>query len=534
MPKMPALPGGRGLSPLFFNEDALRKTTVTLLVTQGLLCFFSVPVLVPVCLNGPLVVCARQSCLIDASNSVAYVTFFSMPRGLDPIWKHTSRTSKTWSCKYCNETSHSLKPSYVEEHLAHVGSSIRCCPKVPDHVKTSVKEVIEGKRASKALKKQSDAVVAIGTKAKMSSAGAAMYQASVIQGFRSGQTKEISLAITSSFHSCNIPAHNANAPVFREMVQAIKMAPASYVPPNNAAIDGELLEKLYEVAKTGVQFRVQDVKQFGWSLCSDGMTWLRRGLVNFVLQSATSGPIFLKCVDASAHMADGGTKDAEFIAEQTLEVLDNSELLGFNFKDHFGVIWMDGASNNVLAGKMLESLHDVPEYPWLCVEWCTPHLANVLLGKFGDLDLVSEIIAEGQELFEWFMNHHAQHAMFVAQSDLYYGGEGKGRTLVGGADTRFGKYFSMLVRMLVEKPVLEATVVSKVYNDKKYKDDKIKARILSPEWWAKVAVVSKAVSGILSLIRMGDSNKPTLGMLYPAVIAIEEHLEGACLVGYLL
>jgi hypothetical protein len=75
--------------------------------------------------------------------------------------------------------------------------------------------------------------------------------------------------------------------------------------------------------------------------------------------------------------------------------------------------------------------------------------------------------------------------------------------------------------------VLEAAVVSKVYNDKNYKDDKIKARILSPEWWAKVAVVSKAVSGIISLIRMGDSNKPTLGMLYyPAVIAIEEHLEG--------
>jgi hypothetical protein len=138
-----------------------------------------------------------------------------------------------------------------------------------------------------------------------------------------------------------------------------------------------------------------------------------------------------------------------------LEVLGNSELLGFNFKDHFGVIWMDGASNNVLAGEMLESLHGLPEYPWMCVEWCTPHLANVVLG------LVSEIIAEGQDLFEWFMNYHAQHAMFVAQSDLYYGGEGKGRTLVGGADTRFGKHFSVLVRMLVEKPVLEAAVVSK-------------------------------------------------------------------------
>jgi hypothetical protein len=96
-----------------------------------------------------------------------------------------------------------------------------------------VKQVIEGKAApnAKALKTQSDAVVTMGTKAKMASAGMAMYQGSVIQGFRSGQTNEISLTTALFFYSCNIPAHNANAPVFREMVQAIKMAPASYAPP---------------------------------------------------------------------------------------------------------------------------------------------------------------------------------------------------------------------------------------------------------------------------------------------------------------
>jgi hypothetical protein len=110
-------------------------------------------------------------------------------------------------------------------------------------VKTSLKQVIEGKAASKILKKQSDAVATMGTKAKLVSAGVAMYQAPVIQGFRSGQTREISPTTASFFHSCNIPAHNANAaPVFREVVQAIKMEPASYAPPNNAAVDGELLE----------------------------------------------------------------------------------------------------------------------------------------------------------------------------------------------------------------------------------------------------------------------------------------------------
>jgi hypothetical protein len=106
-----------------------------------------------------------------------------------------------------------------------------CCPKVPDHVKANVKQVIEGKAAPEVLKTQGDAVATMGTKVKMASAGMAMYQGSVIQGFRSGQTNEINLTIASFFHSCNIPAHNANAPVFREMVQAIKMAPATYYPP---------------------------------------------------------------------------------------------------------------------------------------------------------------------------------------------------------------------------------------------------------------------------------------------------------------
>jgi hypothetical protein len=70
---------------------------------------------------------------------------------------------------------------------------------------------------------------------------------------------------------------------------------------------------------------------------------------------------------------------------------------------------MDGAINNKLAGKMLASLHDLPEYPWLCVEWRTPHLANVVIGKSGDLELVSEVIAEGQkELLQRTKRHPNQ------------------------------------------------------------------------------------------------------------------------------
>jgi hypothetical protein len=86
--------------------------------------------------------------------------------------------------------------------------------------------------------------------------------------------------------------------------QSLKVAPASYAPFNNAAIGGELMERPYGVVQFGcsTECKMQDAVQFGWSLCSDGMTWLRRGFVHFVFQSATSGPISLKCVDAPGHI----------------------------------------------------------------------------------------------------------------------------------------------------------------------------------------------------------------------------------------
>jgi hypothetical protein len=74
---------------------------------------------------------------------------------------------------------------------------------ITNHVKANVKQVIEGKAASnmsKVLKAQSDAVVAMGTKAKM-----AMCQGPVIQSFRSGQTNEISPTTAPLLHSF-IPA----------------------------------------------------------------------------------------------------------------------------------------------------------------------------------------------------------------------------------------------------------------------------------------------------------------------------------------
>jgi hypothetical protein len=59
-----------------------------------------------------------SSCLTpDAREYVACVMCHILRAPLH----HGPWASKTWTCSYCNETSHSVKP-------AHVGSAIRCCP----------------------------------------------------------------------------------------------------------------------------------------------------------------------------------------------------------------------------------------------------------------------------------------------------------------------------------------------------------------------------------------------------------------------
>jgi hypothetical protein len=170
-------------------------------------------------------------------------------------------------------------------------------------VEANVKQVIEGKAAPKALKTQNDAVATMGTKAKMASAaGMAMYQGSAIQGFRSGQTNEISLTTASFFYSCNIP-----------------IPP----PPHNAASDGELLERLYDVAKIGVQYIPSARRRTVWLV--DLFGWL--GKLRIPISDERAGlPQVRRCAWSSGRW--WRTKDADFIAEQALEVLEDSELLG--------------------------------------------------------------------------------------------------------------------------------------------------------------------------------------------------------------
>jgi hypothetical protein len=129
----------------------------------------------------------------------------------------------------------------AREHVAYV-TFFRCCPRVPDHVKANAKQIIEGKAAPKVLKKQSGAVVQSPPgvpRRKLASAGMASDvpvpgtgNSNSRPSLRRARPRRSAPPLPHSF----IPAiflrtMRMRAAVFREMAQAIKMAPATYAPP---------------------------------------------------------------------------------------------------------------------------------------------------------------------------------------------------------------------------------------------------------------------------------------------------------------
>jgi hypothetical protein len=72
-------------------------------------------------------------------------------------------------------------------------------------------------------------------------------------------------------------------------------------------------------------------------------------LISYSNQPQVAPSSSIKCVDAPGHITGGGTKDAEFIAEQALEVLEDSELFGLQFQGPLRR-YLDGRRKQQLTG----------------------------------------------------------------------------------------------------------------------------------------------------------------------------------------
>ena len=149
-------------------------------------------------------------------------------------------------------------------------------------------------------------------------------------------------------------------------------------------------------------------------------------------------------------------------------------------------------------------------YPRLFTLHCTAHALDLALEKISDLPHFSFRIADAKKVIKVLTNHQLVNALFLRFSDLH---------LLKPGDTRFYSSYISSRRLLRCKSAVQKTVVSdewaawKAKSDRKTKDKAsfVKKTVMKPEFWQALACYCVLLKPIVRLVRLVDSNMPSMG-----------------------
>ncbi|KAL9682294.1 hypothetical protein QQ045_014089 [Rhodiola kirilowii] len=327
------------------------------------------------------------------------------------------------------------------------------------------------------------------------------------KSFDNQARSELDCIIARMFFTSGLPFSLARNPNFvRAFTFAANNRLGGYVPPGYNRIRTTLLEN----EKKHVELSLAPIKSKwgakGVTIVSDG--WSdpsRRPLINFIVCSE-SGPMFMKAVDCS-----GEVKGRDFIARLLREVI-----IEVGDENVVQVI-TDNASNCKAAGEIIEGY-----YPRIYWTPCVVHTLNLALKNicaarnitnneetYIECHWITEIHSDVVQIKNFIVNHGMRLSMYMRFSAL---------KLLSVAETRFASVVIMLKRFKLLKNALESMVVCDQWTSYR-DDDQVKARfvrdtILNEDWWDKVDYILAFTNPIYDMIRVCDTDKPSLHLVY--------------------
>ena len=163
--------------------------------------------------------------------------------------------------------------------------------------------------------------------------------------------------------SCGLPFSLSEDPKFKRLFEVGRNLGPNYKPPDRRAVSGKLMDSLFKTARDDqLHLLRQEADQFGISIFGDGATIQKVPLINVLAASPNNPFALLDIVDCTAHLANGGKKDAPYISNMILPLIKMIE--GRAENDHskkkpglVDLVLFDGASNVVKAGKLLAINH---------------------------------------------------------------------------------------------------------------------------------------------------------------------------------
>ena len=457
-----------------------------------------------------------------------------MVRTKDAIWDQTTPVTKSvtragmevtqtgWRCNHCDKDFWANSKTRALMHLS--GDALLCdgvdvCKKVPEDVSAAAKAQLIVDATKKTLggkRSAEDAAVAARSDVERAGQMQTRLRGSTVE------TCEVNGALSDFFDGCGIAHEKVDHPLFKQLLKKVQHAPPDWKAPCAETLRSSILDVQHQICvdERSVALNHPGVKKFGMTAMTDGATIQKTPLLNFVIACVVwSQAFFLSCLDCTDHLAQGGSKDAEYVATAMTGELRRLPLPRF-----LDLIITDGAGD---MGKFRILIVGI--LPWLYTIWCVSHIINCVLKRATKNNVqINDCIDKGKKIVDRFGGSaHFEHSLFTVKSALYFKNINAvtGLVLIRYCETRFGLYFLMLHRLLTLKPVLQSVVTCDEYLQKQFEDDEEKEIIMDPMFWAEVEEIVTLVWPLMMLLRLGDTRKfPTLHLVYKAAHCVEARL----------
>lgn len=164
---------------------------------------------------------------------------------------------------------------------------------------------------------------------------------------------KLTTAIADWIHAEGMPFRVSESKRFLKILNVARTVGDDYKPPGRNVVSNELLEINFDRTMTTNKERLIGQRKFGYTGMGDGATVGGMPLSNELWMAGDCPPTPMAVHDCTGHMAAGGRKDAEFIANQFIPMAE--ELDPDNAHGIIDVFFFDGASNVQKAGLILNA-----------------------------------------------------------------------------------------------------------------------------------------------------------------------------------
>jgi hypothetical protein len=134
------------------------------------------------------------------------------------------------------------------------------------------------------------------------------------------------VAITDFLHSHLLPFSLAQDPKLIKIIDEARKLGPLYTPPNRNEIAGKYLDALYVTHwKEQMRTLISEAHIFGITIFGDGATVKTIPLFNILAAGVNNPFALLDIADCTGHLAEGGKKDAKYIAKVIMPLIKQIE-----------------------------------------------------------------------------------------------------------------------------------------------------------------------------------------------------------------